>query len=325
LKTAIKSLPIGVIRRDGGTQMRAEINMLVVAEYAEAYREGADMPVPMVFQDGSDYWLADGFHRLLGAEKAGLSEVACEVHPGSRRDAILHACGANATHGLQRTNADKRLAVEALLRDEEWRKWSDSEIARRCGVSHPFVGNVRETLKLTCNDFKSDEVRKGADGRTYNTSNIGKKKPIAPQPGDGNGTAAKPLSGQTSMFSPDPPDDEEGDKPEEEDIDEEDSEEEETEEEGPEEQTPPQQKRPSRSPAPDPTPVQKEGFDRLWKDINGFLCSLPRRGGIVALMKNMGFSKRQIEKTYCDFADMRKQMDRCTQELEEAYPWLVNP
>lgn len=30
-----------------------------------------------------------------------------------------------------------------LLNDEEWSKWSDSEIARRCRVSHPFVAKLR--------------------------------------------------------------------------------------------------------------------------------------------------------------------------------------
>lgn len=46
----------------------------------------------------------------------------------------------------RRTNADKRRAVETLLRDEEWKKWSDREIARRCGVDNSFASRVRESL-----------------------------------------------------------------------------------------------------------------------------------------------------------------------------------
>lgn len=48
--------------------------------------------------------------------------------------------------GERRTNADKRKAVLTLLNDEEWGKWSDREIGRRCCVCHPFVGNVRSSL-----------------------------------------------------------------------------------------------------------------------------------------------------------------------------------
>ncbi|MGT2479599.1 hypothetical protein ACU4GR_13540 [Methylobacterium oryzae CBMB20] len=39
---------------------------------------------------------------------AGLGELPCEVRQGGLRDAILHSAGANAAHGLRRTNADKR-------------------------------------------------------------------------------------------------------------------------------------------------------------------------------------------------------------------------
>jgi hypothetical protein len=34
-------------------------------------------------------------------------------------------------------------AVLTLLNDEEWGKWSDNQIAQKCGVSHPFVGSIR--------------------------------------------------------------------------------------------------------------------------------------------------------------------------------------
>jgi hypothetical protein len=53
----------------------------------------------------------------------------------------------NAAHGLRRNNADKRRAVEVLLRDEEWGKWSNSEIARRCSVSDEFVRQERSHLQ----------------------------------------------------------------------------------------------------------------------------------------------------------------------------------
>ncbi len=54
--------------------------------------------------------------------------------------------GANADHGLRRTYADKRRAVEMLLQDEEWRTWSDRAIADQTKTTHPFVGKIRAEL-----------------------------------------------------------------------------------------------------------------------------------------------------------------------------------
>jgi hypothetical protein len=54
--------------------------------------------------------------------------------------------GANSTHGLRRTNADKRRAALTLLQDAEWQGWSNREIARQCGVTHAFVAKLRREL-----------------------------------------------------------------------------------------------------------------------------------------------------------------------------------
>jgi hypothetical protein len=98
----------------------------------------------VVFYDGETYWLADGFHRVSAASRAGLTDIPAEVREGGQRDALLHACGANLTHGVRLTILDKRYAVRILLDDTEWSQWSDREIARQCGVSHPFVAKLRE-------------------------------------------------------------------------------------------------------------------------------------------------------------------------------------
>jgi preprotein translocase subunit YajC len=150
-----KELPMGgmmdkvkieQIRLDGGTQSRAEMNMTTVEEYAEAMKEGAQFPPVIVFYDGQDYWLADGFHRVAAAKKAELIEIAADVRQGEKRDAVLMSVSVNSNHGLRRTQADKRRAIEVLLRDDTWREWSDREIARRVSVDHKTVGSVRAEL-----------------------------------------------------------------------------------------------------------------------------------------------------------------------------------
>ncbi len=42
---------------------------------------------------------------------------------------------------------DKRNAVEQALGDPELSRWSDREIAKQCGVTHPFVAKVRRSLE----------------------------------------------------------------------------------------------------------------------------------------------------------------------------------
>lgn len=144
-------ISIGLVRRDGGTQSRAAINPDVVAEYAELMTETAGaspFPAVRVVFDGAAYWLWDGFHRIEAAVRVGWLDIEAEIRPGTRRDAVLLSCGANADHGLRRSNADKRRAVETLLRDTEWGKWSDREIARRCGVHNSTVSTIRGELSV---------------------------------------------------------------------------------------------------------------------------------------------------------------------------------
>ncbi len=167
-------LRLNQISRDGGTQSRAEINYSVVEEYAEAFREGATFPPVILYYDGEFYWIADGFHRVLAAEAASIERIAADVRQGTRRDAVLHSVGANACHGLRRTNVDKHKAVETLLRDEEWSQWSDREIARRCGVSNDFVSRLRKSICHLMTDNNRMVQRKGKT-YTLNTTKIGSK------------------------------------------------------------------------------------------------------------------------------------------------------
>ena len=167
-------LYICFIRCDGGTQPRAAMDENTIDEYAEAMGEETKFPPITVFFDG-EFWLADGFHRLKAAEKIGLFKITVEVKQGSLRDAVLYSCGANATHGLRRSNVDKRRAVLRLLEDKEWSQWSDRSIARCCGVSHDLVNRMRKShchnMTVTKLNDKNltDKVDEAIDERTYTT------------------------------------------------------------------------------------------------------------------------------------------------------------
>lgn len=168
------SLNINQIRIDGGTQSRAAINDATVAEYAEAMADPVTVfPPVIVYFDGKDYWLADGFHRLAAWRQIGRTEIPTEIRQGDRRRAILHSVAANSAHGLRRTNEDKRRAVLTLLEDEEWGLWSDREIARRCAVSPSFVGGLRGASVHGGQIAEPRKVERNGTVYQQNTANIG--------------------------------------------------------------------------------------------------------------------------------------------------------
>jgi hypothetical protein len=193
----VKRIPLAAIIVDAAIQQRAAgTSKDVVADYAEAMRDGVAFPPIDVFgnEDGAVY-LANGFHRLLAYQSANpdAEDIECRVHPGTRDDALLFACGANAKHGLRRSRSDKMKAVTTLLSSETWLGWSDREIARQCGVSHGFVAAIRRDHLDTLPDAGRAEeagaadaapaldrprtVRRGGQHYHMNTAHIGRGQP----------------------------------------------------------------------------------------------------------------------------------------------------
>jgi len=154
-KPTEKRIQLDKVKLDEKTQPRCEIDQALVEEYAETIESGATLPPIVVFFDGCHYWLADGYHRYHAATRLKKTYIMALVHQGDIRDAVLYAVGANYNHGKRRTNADKRKAVLTLLEDEQWAKWSDREISRRCLVDNAFVGKMRKSL-LTVNSITPD-------------------------------------------------------------------------------------------------------------------------------------------------------------------------
>jgi uncharacterized ParB-like nuclease family protein len=141
-----KKLKLAEIVTDAGTQVRAGLNETTVADYAEALADGAKFPPVIVFHDGSRYIAADGFHRIHAAMRIGTTQIECDVRKGSKSDALKFALGCNAHHGLRRTNADKRRAVEIAVK--EFGKLSDLALAGICAVNRELVADVRKAHLL---------------------------------------------------------------------------------------------------------------------------------------------------------------------------------
>lgn len=188
-------IDVAAIRTDGGTQARAGLDANTVDEYRQLLTDNgfndAGQPVwpfrdPVVlFYDGSEYWLGDGFHRVEACRRAGRFVIAAEVKAGTRRDAVLFAAGANSSHGLRRTRADVRRAIQLLLDDPEWSQWSDREIARQVHCDHKTVGSMRAAasgeipqIRTFSRNGKTYEMDTAAIGSSQDDNTSKNKKPI---------------------------------------------------------------------------------------------------------------------------------------------------
>jgi len=152
-------VPIALILTDADLQARTLTSPTVVSDYADAIRRGATFPPVILFYDGRRYYPGDGLHRIQASREAGLDSIVAEVRSGTADDARWHACGANQTHGLRRTSADKRRAVEIALALHP--EHSDRMLAEHCGVGYSLVADVRRQLP----ESGSSSARVGKDGK----------------------------------------------------------------------------------------------------------------------------------------------------------------
>lgn len=193
----VKELPLGQLRLDGGTQVRARLDQSAVNEYAAMIQDGSAAPPIDVFFDGADYWVASGFHRIEAHRKAGLGIVPATIHHGGLAAAKVFAAGSNANHGVRRTKADIERAF-AILMESGWGDRSVNAIRKHLKVTAETVNAMRADYDSKQQDFfeppveedepeleeeqgqEEDEperrvVQKG-DGTTYSmrTDNIGR-------------------------------------------------------------------------------------------------------------------------------------------------------
>lgn len=154
----MKRLNIDQIQTEG-LQARVATCEETVADYAEKIAAGVEFPPVVVFNDGSGFYLADGFHRVLASQRASKADVAADIRKGTPADARWFSSGCNVTHGLRRTNADKRRAVEIALKLKPG--VSSRFIAEHCGVGVDLVSSMRQVSD------SDTSPRTGKDGKTY--------------------------------------------------------------------------------------------------------------------------------------------------------------
>lgn len=168
------TIHLDALRLDGGTQPRDGLNTAYVTELAQSLQDGATLPPIDVMHDGANYWLYDGYHRVAAHRQANILIIPATIHQGDQAAAQWRSYAANQTHGLRRTNDDKKRAILAALRHPNAAALSDRQIASHLGVDHKTIAVYREQLQST-GEIPSQTQRTGADGRTINTTNIGAK------------------------------------------------------------------------------------------------------------------------------------------------------
>ena len=156
---------------DPRLQPRIAVDNEVAREYAHAMMRGDIFPPVVVYAENDQYYLADGWHRYEASRIVGRETITARVRIGTIRDAVYYSASANATHGLPRTNADKRRAVLRLLMDDEWQRLTDKAIGNIARVSDGMVNKVRIELQES-GDIPVLTQRIGVDGRLIDVSAV---------------------------------------------------------------------------------------------------------------------------------------------------------
>jgi len=145
------------------------MNEAVIAEYADAMEQGDEFPPILVFYDEArnEFILADGFHRYAAHMRAKPNDpILAEQRIGTVEDAFWASLAANQSHGLRRTNADKRNVIKRALLYPGGYKMSNRQISNHVGVDDKTVAVVRFELEAGA-EIPHLTTREGLDGKSY--------------------------------------------------------------------------------------------------------------------------------------------------------------
>lgn len=145
----------------------------VWAQYLEDKQKDRASPCPFgalhVFLEKGRYYLTDGWLRYRAAQKAGVTKIACVVHP-DKMTAIRAGMESNRLHGLPLNAKDKtyciRKAVPAL------QDLSNRMIADIIGCSSSLVDKTVKQYQLRT----GGQLTTGKDGKKRSTSKKNRKQ-----------------------------------------------------------------------------------------------------------------------------------------------------
>jgi len=148
-------LPINQIELHSDLQPRFGLNRETVEQYVQRLENG-ERPLPIeVFLIDGRYVCADGFHRIESARIFGGQNIRANITKGSWAEAKMFAASANTRHGLPLINKERFRAAELYLDaldelpDGDTRKKENSrDIAKKCGVSHTYITELRQRRKF---------------------------------------------------------------------------------------------------------------------------------------------------------------------------------
>jgi hypothetical protein len=176
------SLAIGEVEVLADLSVRVSDDQ-VVERYADLLTDGHNLPPICVVRlpDGR-LVVVDGCHRLLARRRASFGTIDALVMDATWPEASFFAVALNGSHGLSLTVAQKRRAVERVLRDATWASLSDRAIARAVGVSHPFVARVRHevaSLGEAASVGASSKASLATSAQSRGTGGPGADRPVA--------------------------------------------------------------------------------------------------------------------------------------------------
>ena len=131
-------MKINIEELDLSLQTRAGTDAETIDNYAEAMADGAQFPEVTVFTDGTHYWLADGFHRVMAAKQNGRTVIAADVRKGTEDDAGVFGGTANNKQGKRPTRADVQHFLQMVWDRREaifGGTPTGGNLAEKCGVS----------------------------------------------------------------------------------------------------------------------------------------------------------------------------------------------
>lgn len=159
-------LRLDSITLDGDLQPRAEIDLATVQEYAQLMADGHAFPPLVVFADGANHWLADGFHRYHALRSLRREDCECVTHVGTKAEAVTFSLHANAGHGKQRVAADYRKAYEIGCRYELFDAASSKAVAAALGCSLRWADKLTERAREEAKRARDAEIaRLAAQGK----------------------------------------------------------------------------------------------------------------------------------------------------------------